>query len=514
MADVADHALAAPTRTGRLTTSQWVLLFILAATAVRLVFAGLLSLDIDEAYMVAAGRHPQLSYFDHPPAAWWLSWGAAHLFGSESALAVRTPFILLFALTTWLIYRLGAVLFSPAAGLWAAVLTTLAPVLGVAAASWVGPDGPVMCALAAAALCLTHALFGQPRAATAWWMGAGVCAGLALFSKYTAFLVLAGSLIYLLSQGEHRRWLLRPQPYLAGLLAAAVFSPVLIWNAQHHWVSFAFQGARAGLGRLHPEGPLVTFGGEALYLLPWIWLPLMIAFVSTLRRGPRDARSWLLVCLAGLPVLVFPLASIWSRNNVLFHWAGPGYLMLTPLLGEAITRRAPAGQARAKRVLAGTAIFVVALFGLYTSEARWNWAPTGFQRGVPKVDPNLEAGDWSSLPAVFAQRHYLGQPNLVFAGTDWRDIGKLDYALGGRARVVGMGGDVREYQFQDAGEPPVGADVIIFGPRRPELADLKTRYAGRFDALEELIPAPIVHANRLVTTMPLYLGHHYRGSAP
>jgi 4-amino-4-deoxy-L-arabinose transferase-like glycosyltransferase len=513
MADVADHTLAAPAKAGRLTVDQWVLLLIAAATIVRLVFAGLLSLDIDEAYMVAAGRHLQLSYFDHPPAAWWLSWGAAHLFGSETALAVRAPFILMYALTTWLVYRLGAYLFSPAAGLWAAVLATLAPVLGVAAASWVGPDGPVMCALAAAALCLAHALFGPQKSATAWWLGAGVCAGLALFSKYTAFLVLAGALIYLLSQGEHRKWLLRPQPYLAGLLAAAVFAPVLVWNAQHQWVSFAFQGARAGWGRLHPDGPFTTFGGEALYLLPWIWLPMMAAFVGALRRGPRQPRTWLLACLASLPVLVFPLAAIWSRTHVLFHWAGPGYLLLTPLVGEAITRRAPAGQARARTVAIGTGAFVLALFGVYVSEVRWNWAPTSFQHGAPKWDPNLEAGDWSSLPAVFAQRGYLGRPNLVFAGTDWRDIGKLDYVLGGRVPVTGMDGDVREYRFQGAGEPPIGADVIIFGPRRPELADLQTRYAAQFDAVEALAPAPIVHAGRLVTTMPLYLGHRYRGGA-
>ena len=64
--------------------------------------------------MVAAGRKLQLSYFDHPPIAWWMAWGAAHLTGSESPVVVRLPFIALFALTTFLMYRADLGLVQPA----------------------------------------------------------------------------------------------------------------------------------------------------------------------------------------------------------------------------------------------------------------------------------------------------------------------------------------------------------------------------------------------------------------
>ena len=97
----------------------------------RLAFGASLGLGVDESYMVAAGRVLSLGYYDHPPAAWWLSWGAAHLFGSEAPIVVRLPFIALSALSTWLMYRLGAVLAGGRAGLWAAVLLNLSPVFGV-----------------------------------------------------------------------------------------------------------------------------------------------------------------------------------------------------------------------------------------------------------------------------------------------------------------------------------------------------------------------------------------------
>ena len=56
---------------------------------------------------------------------------------------VRLPFVALFALSTLLVYRLGALAGSPAAGLWAAVALNLAPVFGITTGGWVLPDGPL-----------------------------------------------------------------------------------------------------------------------------------------------------------------------------------------------------------------------------------------------------------------------------------------------------------------------------------------------------------------------------------
>src|SRR5580692_11318299 len=83
----------------------WALIVI--GMLVRLGFGWALGLGVDESYMVAAGRAMSLGYFDHPPASWWLSSGAAHLLGSEAPIVVRLPFILLFALSTWMMFRIG-----------------------------------------------------------------------------------------------------------------------------------------------------------------------------------------------------------------------------------------------------------------------------------------------------------------------------------------------------------------------------------------------------------------------
>ena len=288
------------------TPEGGVVFLILVTLLARLLFAGTIGLGIDESYMVAAGRTLQLGYFDHPPLAWWMAWAAAHIAGSDGALVVRLPFLLLFALTTWLMFRLTATLFGARAGLWAAALLNVSPVFGVTTGSWVLPDGPLLAALLGAAVCLVAGLASQGRAAWGWWLGAGLCAGLALFSKYTAVLVIFGAVTFLITQPLARRWLRRPHPYAAGLLALAVFLPVLLWNAEHGWASLLFQAGRAGGGKLRPFGPLITLAGEALFLLPWIWLPLMACGFKAVRSRQSDPARWLLACLALTAHLAVP----------------------------------------------------------------------------------------------------------------------------------------------------------------------------------------------------------------
>ena len=169
--------------------------------------------------MVAAGRHLQLSYFDHPPLAWWMARGASWLAGSEAGLVVRTPFILTFGLTTWLLYRLTSMLFSPRAGLFAAVALNLSPVFGITTGRWVLPDGPLVCALLAGALRFQHALRAERPNSLLYWVAAGVAAGLALLWKYSAVLILGGALLFLLTDPVQRRWLARPGPYVAAGVA-------------------------------------------------------------------------------------------------------------------------------------------------------------------------------------------------------------------------------------------------------------------------------------------------------
>ncbi len=504
-------ALARPFRTvARLlrdpasATVSLILLFLL----LHIAFAALLGLGIDESYTVATARAPQFSYFDHPPLAWWLTHAASVLFGSEQPLAARLPFIGLFAVSTWLMFRLTTQLFSPRAGFHAALLFNLSPVFGIAAASWVLPDGPLDCALLGTALCLVRALGRGRDLAFSWWIGVGLCAGLALSSKYSAVLVLAGIPVALATDRRHRRWLARPEPYIAATIAFVLFLPVIEWNAEHGWASFLFQGGRAAGFRVRPWEPVVTLAGETLFLLPWIGLPALAQLDRVLRRGPRLRWPWLLACLAAGPILGFAAVSFWARGTVLFHWAAPGYLFLMPLLGRWVAARIGRAAPWLRRSLVATAALVVAAGGLVASEARWNWLPEIGEDFALGRDPDIQVVNWDSVAQALEARDLLRKPAVV-ASTNWRDAGKLDYALGGRVPVICLCDDAREYGVLRPLKDFVGRDIVI-ASNEPDTERAVARYERYFHDLTPEGPVMIDHAGTPSAILYLYVGHGLR----
>jgi len=413
---------------------------------------------------------------------------------------VRLPFILLFSLSTWLMFKFASELYDECAGLWAAAALNAAPVFGLTAGTWVLPDGPLIGALLGAALCLKRALSAS-RDGWSWWLATGFCFGLAALSKYTAAPVGLGVGLYLLTQPQARLWLLRAQPYAAACLAIAMFTPVLIWNQQHSWVSLRFQGGRADGGHWHPLGPFVTLAGEALFFLPWLWVLLAICLCQTARRGPAEPRGWLLFCLSMPTILLFEIVSL--RGHVLFHWAAPGTMLSLPLVGEVIGRLRK-GRPAVRICLAATA-FVVTLGALLVgSEVHFNWMPDVIEDFALGSDPDISAVDWTSLRTELARRDELHR-GIVVAATRWLDAGKIDLALGGQVPVICLGSDPREYGLESPAAAYAGKDILIMAPRET-LASISAKFGNKFDSIETLPPLMILHAGRPAMKLSLFLG--------
>ena len=255
-----------------------------------------------------------------------------------------------------------------------------------------------------------------------------------------------------------------------------MFAPVLAWNAAHGWASFAFQAGRAAGMHLRPFAPLVTLAGEALFVLPWIWLPMMAVFVVALRRGPGEWRPWLLCCLAAPPIVAFVAVSAWSSQRVLFHWAAPGYLMLFPLLGDAVARRLDHPAVR--RLLVGTAVFVVLGVVVVATQVRFDWLRPVIA-AVTRKDPDVDAVDWTSLRDELAARNLL-RPGMIVGVPNWRDAGKMAYALGPDVTTLCLNRDARQFGIA---EPParfLGADVLILAPEHGDR--VPAELGGMFDA--------------------------------
>jgi 4-amino-4-deoxy-L-arabinose transferase-like glycosyltransferase len=514
---------------------------IVIGIAVRAGLAIPVGLGVDESYMIAVGRRVSLSYFDHPPLAFWLAHGASVLLGSESHLVVRLPFLLLFAGTTWLMYRLGAPTFGPYAGWIAALLLNVSAVFSASTASWVLPDGPLMFGLVASACCLVRVLFDpkEARHAWQWWLAAGACAGLAALSKYQASLFLAGVLLFLMVRPAQRRWLRRPEPYAALLVTLLMFAPVLAWNASHEWVSIAFQLGRGGTpGNVTLVRRLGSFGqniaGQIAWVLPWIWVILAAALVRVLRRRPADDREWFFACLALVPIALFSLVSLGGQPG-LPHWPASGYLFLFPLAGNCLflllhgVPMAP-GTYSYKRVsresvfarhrrqfvlwsLVGSVLAFPPLLAFAASAAITGWparvAPSLFRKG----DPTLEALDWSDLRPGLDSLGVLPGARVFVAGTSWVQSGKIAYALGPAVPVVCLSDDPRGFQYVYDQRGFEGDDAVIVD-RLPTHHDVMAMYGAYF---ERLAPAGQIGIRRdglRAFDVAVYVGRGFRGPYP
>jgi len=224
------------------------LLIVILAAFVRLALAVAVPVLPDEAYYWTWSRHLAAGYFDHPPAIALL----IRLSGDASPLGVRFGSVIsgfVAAITTVAIaHRLGG----GRAAFRAAVVITVMP-LAAAGLILATPDSPLLATTAVSLYCLVRALHEpiRSRKSLLWWSATGLALGAAFASKYTSIFLPLAVLIAVLIRPRLRARLAEPGPYVACVIATLVFSPVLIWNSHHHWISFLFQ-VRHGLSA--PQG--------------------------------------------------------------------------------------------------------------------------------------------------------------------------------------------------------------------------------------------------------------------
>lgn len=490
-----------------------VLAVLAAGTVLRFLLAESIGLGVDESYAVAVARQFSLSYFDHPPLHFWIVGAVARLAQSEAREVVRLPFVLCFVGTTWLTWRLGARYFGEAAGALAALLLNVSLGFSAILGGGVLPDGPLMLAMLASVTVIAGILFGdRPREPNSAWALAGLLAGLALLSKYHGIFVLAGTFLFLLTSAAHRHWLKHPGPWIGALFAFACFTPVILWNRAHGWVSFQFQGGRAeGTGGLHPLAALSNVGAQAAWVLPWIWVPLVVVLWQALRGGPRDAKRWFFACLAIAPIAGFTLVAL--RGDVgLPHWPATGYLMLFPLLGAAIAARLARGDARTRRWLAASVWGFVALVAVIGTHTATGWLGRVMPRAFAGGDPTADAVDWRLLRPALAARGLIPMDGFV-AATSWIQAGKAAIGAGRDVKVLCLCGDPHHFLYMQNDSAWLGANAAIVKKVKPN-DDVIAEFSPYFESVTALDVVPVTRAGRLVMEVGVYRAMNYRKLFP
>lgn len=372
-------------------------------------------LHVDEAQYWDWSRQLAWGYWSKPPAIAALIAASTALAG-DSVLGVRLLSMVCWGVTSavlaWLAWDMaGRGEAGRRAGWWSALLLAGTPasgILGMAATT----DAPLMLCWTGC-MALSWRALRTPTGASPlpWWLAAGVLLGLGMLSKYTmAALGASWALIFLLHMRRHGLGLV-----LAGLVASAVFSPNLFWNAAHGWPTLghtaeitvaaatpaAGQAAAVGVFLL---GQLVLIGPVALVVGALAW--------RHRRRGPQAHAPWAPTTFAlafALPLLLVALAqSINARANM--NWTAPA------LVGLCLWIGLHASHSLGRRALVAAGLVGVLVPASFSLASLSESVRAGGQQGSPHMDLWARMRGWEPAFAALAPtlaRH----PDLPLAAT-------------------------------------------------------------------------------------------------
>ncbi len=306
------------------------LLVIFSVFLLHLVIAPLVSLGVDEAHYALYALHPALSYFDHPPMVGLLQMLVAPLGYNEFTLRLIPA--LLYLLISWQVFRLTHI-FYPKGPKWqgfiAVFLVNTAPIMQLLGWGLV-PDLPlIVIALFSLEVIYRIALKEHLRD----WILLGLLYGMAGLTKYTAVFLPLGMMFFMIGR-EGWKWLIKPGPWLAALVALIFISPVLLWNSQNDWASFTYQFDHASGGDWDIKDVLVM---QVVQLFSYSFLSYIGGIAGSIyavRRGtPAD---WLMIT-AAWPML---LVTSWSAGNgeTLPNWPALGWCLLAPLTAHWVAQ--------------------------------------------------------------------------------------------------------------------------------------------------------------------------------
>jgi 4-amino-4-deoxy-L-arabinose transferase-like glycosyltransferase len=470
--------------------SAGVLALLIANRIAYAVFAAPLP---DEAYYWLWGRHPQLSYFDHPPLQAWMQGAAQAVFGTHPVVLRLPPALSTLTIAGTLLYWARRFGLSGADTL--ALLATVAaiPLLHIYTA--IAFNDHIMLALLALATIPAARLFdrlaaGGPVPRADLYL-TGLLIGLAGLGKYNAALFGIGLAVAAAWHPGTRRLYRSPHLYLAMALALACLTPVFAWNVSNDWASFAFNLSE----RLSPPLGLVDWLDRLYDLTRFFALiasPFALLGLYRVARGrvalPEAAGP--LVRIA-VPVFLTAFAICFAllyKSYILFYWLLPALVAALPLIVFGLQNRWLRGAHLLFGALAVT---------LHT--ANQVVLPIYVLLGVPDRESTILHG-WPEIAArVEAARDETGI--TAVQASDYRLASMLAFALDDPT-VRALEARRSQFTLWRADEPAPDAAILLTDAEYP----LSPEMTAQYDEITELPEIVITRFGYTVHRYQLYLG--------
>ena len=353
---------------------------------VLLVVSGRYGYHRDELYFLACGRHLAWGYPDQPPLVPFLAWVMSGI-DAHSLVLLRLPSDLAVVGTCLLTAVIARELGADRRGQTFAAVAIAISNITLGSGHLLSTTTFGLTAWAAFFAVSLHALrTGDGR----WWLLVGLVVGLGLLDNDLLLVLVASIVVGLLVVGP-RRVLLSPWLWVGAVVALALWTPYLLWQAHHGWpqldISRAIAQGSSGTSAPRWQIPLQQF-----FLASPPLDPVWVAGLLALWRSP--ALRWCRAFGVGYVVLVVV---------VMLTGGKPYYVALAfPLLLAAGAQPAVDWALRkGNRVRTWAAVLAVgaAIDALIALPL----LPLGTLHSTPIVAINYDVGETVGWPAFAAQ---------------------------------------------------------------------------------------------------------------
>ena len=478
----------------------------------RAVYLPWCELFPEEAYYWNYAQHLDIGYLDHPPMVAWLIALGTTVFG-HNEWAVRVAALGCSLGTSFFVFRLTRTLGYGQTAAWIAVgLVQLLPYFFMA--GWLmTPDAPLTACWAATLYFLARVLLADDG--RAWW-GVGFALGLGMLSKYSVALLGVATLVFLAVDPAARRWFWSMRPYASVTLAVAVFSPVIVWNARHHWASFAFQS----VGRVEAARRFSLH--ELLGAVVVVLTPLGVVLAGRVlwaggndqtARRTRFARVYTLV-----PLGVFVVFSL--THHVKLNWTGPLWLAVVPGVAGWLDAT-PAGSGWRVGWRATVAVLAVSYTGLLQYLAfglpgvrysrQTELLPVGWRQMASELAADRQAVERTGAPGpvlvVGMVKDFIASEAAVYSPDEPRAVEEVSGAhLFGASSLM--------YAYWLPAQREDGATLVLAGFDKNEVDGKRIgQHGAELGPVEEHFLSVHGKPVRAYYTRTV-MGYHYRPSTP
>lgn len=515
-------------------------LFVISVFRIYYILHGPLDLSPDEAHYWEWSRRLDLSYYSKGPMIAYLIYIGTAVFG-DNVFGIRIMAVIFSALSSIYLFKLVAYMYdNESFALTSATLLQIIPMFAPFGVIFT-IDSPFIFFWILSMYIFWRAITSEDGHSTSSgqkievrnWLILGISIGLGLLTKYTmVFFYLCAFLFFLFSE---KKFLLKTvKPYLALIISLGIFSPVIIWNMQHDWVTI-----RHTAGQAHVyEGikiSLKTFseflGSQVGIITPIIFVMMSYAMFKLITgskyQEPAELLKSRFILYFSIPVIgFFLLKSIHAKVQP--NWAMTGYIT-----GIIAVTKYFIGQSRVVGAIHEFPLLLRAL-----KKTRYLLLITGIVLALfvtviahypsviklpPKLDPSSRLRGWKELGTEVSRIYdSIAEKGQVFIFSDRYQVSsELAFYVKGNPRTycINLGRRMNQYdlwpdvneEFRVKNKRNIQDSKLIYGIFvRIDNTDVPSDVAMAFDSCEKK-PLRVYDKGYLLREYSIFICYNFKG---